>query len=56
MKPLTSPFPESKFLENLLFDSDRATYNDMTADQKRLIRFAFYYGYLMAEETKKETR
>lgn len=37
-------FPEKEWLEGLLLPEYRETYASMTPEQKRLVRFAYYYG------------
>ena len=44
MLPRFTKEVEKEWLENLLLNEDRETYHAMTADQKRVVRFAYLYG------------
>ena len=43
-------FPEKQWYENLLLDTMRQTYDDMTPSQKQLVRLAYTYGVLTQQD------
>lgn len=43
-------FPEKEYLEGMLLDEDREVYKTMSQDQKRVVRFAYYYGLTKKEK------
>lgn len=45
---LNEVFPAT-FLENLLLDEDRETFNAMTPEQKKVVRKALMFGMCIAE-------
>lgn len=43
-------FPEQQWYDGLLLDEFRHSYDGLTKDQKKLIRFAYIYGRLHQQQ------